>query len=1033
MGRIQSSIGLITGTDIAGTVDQLMAINAQPRDRLVSRTQTLQAEQRSLDELTASVIGVQFSGARLSNLSTFRSKSATSSDSDALSVVAGSKATAAAHDVRTIQTAATHTVRSRTRFDSDSEALGLTGTIKVTPDGFLDQSASLSSLNNGRGVDAGKIRITDRSGSSADIDLSSAQTIDDVITAINDADIDVAATTVGGKLKLTDQTGSTASNLVVEQLGNDETAADLGLWGIDVAADSATGFDLTFNVDADTDLAQLREGKGVRLADGNDLAITLADGSSLDVDFGDFGGATQPTIEDVVNVLNSVDPTKLSASFTSKGIEVVDLTTGTEAFSISDAGDSQAATDLGLVGSTSSSDTITAEFKAEVLRGTSIERLSGGSGLSGLTTLDVTTADGSSASIDLSSTTNTAEIIDAINQSGLDVIARLNDSGTGLRLRDVSGGTGNFVISSADDTAASLGVAADTENDIVVGTNLNKQTVDRDTLLSSLRGGLGVDDSSFTITDSDGGVGAINIATDDIKSVGDLIDKINGLGIDVTASLSESGDGITLVDDADGTGTLTIIDTENGTTASDLGIAGEASDQTIDGAAVSAISGTQADVIEIEATDSLASIVEKLNASENYATAAVELNNDGSYGLRVRSNKGGAAGRFGLLVNGFDLQIDTTAQAQDAKIAVSTDGGSERLLSSSDGVFELNDSAASSATITSATSLSDFASGAASGSFLVTDSAGAVSAINVTVQGIETVGDLVGAFNDLGLGIEASVSDDGTGISIVDTAGGNETLTIADVGNGIAASSLGIAGEADEETIAGETVSALIGTGQSNEEDDATGLTFTLKELSSETITVNVTEDSSRITSAAQTFVDQYNNLVDKLESLTFFNADSNEVGLLFGSSEAQRIRGGYSRLLSGAITGAGNIKTIGQVGLRFNDQGKLDLDSSRLASAVEDSREDVEAFFTTEGTGLADRLDSLADSIAGVDSGLLLNRRQTLTVQVERNNDRIETLNTRLERQRERLLISFFQTEEAISRIQSNSSAIDQIQRISL
>ncbi len=267
----------------------------------------------------------------------------------------------------------------------------------------------------------------------------------------------------------------------------------------------------------------------------------------------------------------------------------------------------------------------------------------------------------------------------------------------------------------------------------------------------------------------------------------------------------------------------------------------------------------------------------------------------------------------------------------------------------------------------------------------------------------------------------------------MDTAGGNEKLTIADVGNGIAASSLGIAGEADEETIAGETVSALIGTGQSNEEDDATGLTFTLKELSSETITVNVTEDSSRITSAAQTFVDQYNNLVDKLESLTFFNADSNEVGLLFGSSEAQRIRGGYSRLLSGAITGAGNIKTIGQVGLRFNDQGKLDLDSSRLASAVEDSREDVEAFFTTEGTGLADRLDSLADSIAGVDSGLLLNRRQTLTVQVERNNDRIETLNTRLERQRERLLISFFQTEEAISRIQSNSSAIDQIQRISL
>ena len=1033
MARIQSSIGLITGTDITGTVDQLMAINALPRDRLLTRTQTLQAEQSSLDELTASVIGVQFAGTQLSNLSTFRSKSSTSSNSEALSVVAGSKANAATHEVRTIQTAATHTVRSRDQFESDSEALGLTGTIKVTPDGFLDQSASLSSLNNGRGVDSGSIRITDRSGSTAEVDLSSAQTIDDVIQAINDASIDVAATTVGGKIQLTDQTGSSDSNLIVEQLGNDETAADLGLYGIDEAADTVTGFDLTFNVDADTDLSQLRQGKGVRLSDGADLSISLSDGTNLDVDFGDFGGADQPTIEDVVDQLNAVDPSKFSASFTENGIEVVDLTTGTETFSISNASDSKTASDLGLVGSTSSSDTITAEFDKQVLRGTSLDKLSGGSGLENLTTLDVTTADGNSASIDLSSATNTAEVIDAINQSGLALTARLDDSGTGLRLRDVSGGTGNFVISSADDTADLLGIAANTEDDIVNGVNLNKQTVTRDTLLSSLRDGLGIDDGSFTITDSNGSVGAVNIAADEINSVGDLIDRINSLSVDVVASLSESGDGITLVDNGGGSDTLTVKDTGTGTTASDLGIAGEATDQVVDGATVSALAGTQADVIQIEATDTLASIVEKLNASENYVTASVELNDDGTYGLRVRSNKGGEAGRFGLIVDGLDLQLDTTAQAQDAKIAVSTDGGSERLLSSSDGVFDLNGSDSSSATITASTQLSEFASGATSGSFTVTDSDGVVSAINITVQEIETVGDLVEAFNDLGLGIEASINEDGTGISIIDTAGGSETLTIEDVGNGIAAASLGIDGEADEETVDGVTVTALVGSGQGSEEDEATGLTFTLKDLSSETITVNVTEDASAITSAATTFVNQYNSLVDKLESLTFFDGDTNEIGLLFGSSEAQRIRTGYSRLLSGVIAGAGNIKTVGQVGISFNDQGKLDLDTSKLADAVEDSREDVESFFTTTDNGLADRLDTLAESIAGVDSGLLLNRRATLTAQVESNFAKLESLDEQLDNQRERLLTSFYRTEEAISKLQSNSSALDQIQYISL
>ena len=1032
MGRIQSSIGLITGTDIAGTVDQLMRINGQPRDRLVARTNTLQREQQALAELTASVIGVQLAGKNLSSLATFRSKAAESSNAESLSVTAGSGATSANHSVRTIQTAATHAVTSRARFDSDSTALGFTGSLALVPDGFLDQSSSLSELNNGRGVESGKIRITDRSGVSAEVDLTKAKTIDDVITAINDAKVDVVATTVDGRIKLVDQTGQTDSNLIVDQLGNDETAADLGLWGIDVAADSVTGNDLTFQVDANTDLDQLRQGKGVRFADGEDLTISLADGTSLNVDFGDFGGATQPAIQDVLDHLNSLDPAKLSASFTSEGIEVTDLTTGDNTFKISDATDSKAASDLGLTGSSNDS-TIVAKFERQVLRGTRLEQLAGGSGITGLTSLDITTSNGDTASIDLSAATNTSEVIDAINSSGLNIIARLDESGTGLRLRDVSGGNGNFIISSADSTAQQLGLVANTEDDIVRGTSLAKQTVDRDTLVSSLNQGAGVTNGSFTITDSDGAVGAINLTTDGIETIGDLIDRINGLGIEVTASLNEAGDGISIIDNAGGTQTLTVANTGNGTAATELGIVGEATDQTIGGTAVSALVGTQNNQINIETSDSLASIVEKINAAERYGTASVILNDDGSYSLSVRSDQGGAEGRFGIQVNGFELNLDTTAKAQDAIIAVSTDGGSERLLTSSDGVFDLDATGAASTTVTAATSLADFASGATSGSFIVTDSDGKRSAINLTVQDIQTVGQLVTALNDLGLGLNASINDQGTGISIVDTAGGDETLTITDVGNSKAATSIGIVGEATEQTVNGSLVNALVGSGQSSDDAESSGVTLTLKQLSTEAITVTVSEDTQAITTAAKVFVNQYNKLVEKVDSLTFFNADTDEVGLLFGSSEAQRIRSGYSRLLSGAIKGAGAIRSVSQVGIRFTDKGKLNLDSGKLDDAIKSNRGDVEAFFTTDETGLASRLDDIAERIAGVDSSLLTNRRATLTRQVERNNGRIETLNSRLEKDRERLLLSFYRTEEAISKIQSNSSAIGQIQRISI
>ncbi|MEM6363827.1 MAG: flagellar cap protein FliD N-terminal domain-containing protein, partial [Planctomycetota bacterium] len=328
MGRLQSSIGLITGTDIVGTVDQLIAISAQPRDRLLARTREIEGQQQQIASLTASVIGVQLAGNGLSSDGLFTRTSATSSNSDAISVSTADDAVNGTYSVRSLQTAATHSVQSAQTFSSRDQALGLSGSITIQPSGFVDDQVLLSQLNEGRGVQAGTIRLTDRSGTNADVDLSTARTIDDVLQAINDANVEIRATTRDGKIRLIDESGSTASNLRVEQLGGAETAADLGLWGIDEASNTV---------------------------DGN--TIDLPDG----------------------------------------------VTT---------------------------------------LRGASLTELGGGQGLGTLSNLDLTLSDGTNASVDVSTAGSLSEIIDEINASGLDVIARLNDAGNGLRLRDVSGGTG---------------------------------------------------------------------------------------------------------------------------------------------------------------------------------------------------------------------------------------------------------------------------------------------------------------------------------------------------------------------------------------------------------------------------------------------------------------------------------------------------------------------------------------------------------------------------------------------------------------
>src|SRR6187551_1407649 len=92
MGRIQSSVGLVTGIDIQGTVDKLIALQAQPRDALVARNKLLGAQQAAVTDLTALTLGVQFAARRLSNLDLFGQKNVASSNADLLTATAGTTA-----------------------------------------------------------------------------------------------------------------------------------------------------------------------------------------------------------------------------------------------------------------------------------------------------------------------------------------------------------------------------------------------------------------------------------------------------------------------------------------------------------------------------------------------------------------------------------------------------------------------------------------------------------------------------------------------------------------------------------------------------------------------------------------------------------------------------------------------------------------------------------------------------------------------------------------------------------------------------
>jgi flagellar hook-associated protein 2 len=680
MGQIQSSVGLLSGFPVQDTVDKLIQIASIPMNNLQNETKTLQSEQTADTTLSSLLLALQFEGNQLGSSDLYNSTQATSSNNSALlaSVPIDGNPTPGAYFFTPLQTAS-----AQQYFSQDfgaSDAVGA-GTLTLQTGGFVDQGISLDQLNGGAGVSRGQIRITDRSGDSAAIDLSGARTIDDVLAAINNnTGINVTASVVGDKIKLTDNTGG-SGNLVVKDLAGGSTAASLGLAGINTNSASALGADI-FSLSTKTKLSTLNDGTGVRTLPGaNDLSVSLADGSTVAVD---LDGAQ--SLGDVINKINATGAGKLTAAIAADGnrLQLTDNTTGSGTFAVSNVSRGTAASDLGLTVSASDS-TISGRRLVSGLADTLLSSLNGGQGVGTLGSIAITNRAGVLTNVDLSSAETLGDVVAAINSQATGVTASINHADNGIVITDTTGSTShNLSLANGDtnNSATALHLVSNVAADSVDSGTLNRKQVSEATLLTSIKSG--VTPTDIIVTDSAGHVGAIDLNTpgNPATTLGDVIDRINAAGIGVVASINANGDGIQLKDTANGSATLTVKDAGSGTTAKDSGIAGSATTQTINNTPTQIIDGTQRATVSITSTDTLADVVKKINALNDGVTASV-LNDGNSQRLSLKVNNTGAANAVLVDASGSSLALQQVSPARDAVLLYGSSGSNGGVLLSS--------------------------------------------------------------------------------------------------------------------------------------------------------------------------------------------------------------------------------------------------------------------------------------------------------------------------------------------------------------
>jgi len=446
----------------------------------------------------------------------------------------------------------------------------------------------LTELNQGSGVDEGFIRIYNRAGQTALVNLRGARTISDVAIRISSAEdangaimqINAYVDEQTQGLVIEDQTTSfywkTGQHLKVEDLGNGRTARQLGI-KIEDENDTGKiiGRDLV-PLSLTTRLQDLRRGSGVELGS---FRITDREGNTATIDI-----SQAETLADVRSLINEAG-TNLRAEINTggNGLIIGDSSSVNAAgnFTITDEVDengeylTHTARDLGILtpkNGVSGNLLIGEALDPQLTRETPVALLNRGQGFQlGLMIIENGPKTGT---IDLTKASTVGYIIDAINASGLDLVAKINDLGTGIMVTSDVGGR-ILKISNAPGSATALNLGLEGTRDMLVervvplgeGSDL-QIALNGETRLKNLNGGAGFNPGVIRITDGMGQ--SINIKLAGVNTIQGMLNLINSYGIqgdgsvNIVAEIAPDQQSIQLIDKSiRNTGILTVLETGN--------------------------------------------------------------------------------------------------------------------------------------------------------------------------------------------------------------------------------------------------------------------------------------------------------------------------------------------------------------------------------------------------------------------------------------------------------------------------------------
>lgn len=305
-----------------------------------------------------------------------------------------------------------------------------------------------------------------------------------------------------------------------------------------------------------------------------------------------------------------------------------------------------------------------------------------------------------------------------------------------------------------------------------------------------------------------------------------------------------------------------------------------------------------------------------------------------------------------------------------------------------------------------------------------------INGVTITVDtATDSVADVIQRINDSDAQVTASYDTATDTVRLVSDVLGSRTIRFTSgTSNFLEVTGLSAAvqtaGQDSQFSINGGPVQ----TRNTNEVSDAIG-GVTLKLLSEGTSTVAVAADEDAIVEKVNAFLSEFNNAVNKIQSLVGNNGSAR------GDSSLRLIENFLRTTLFSPLSGvAGDYASLAEIGITTGNNfdstatPQAQLDKDKFLEAFRGDASNVKKLFTNEdGTGIADQLFSYLDGITST-TGFLYERVKsngTIDEQISAYNDRITRMEERLVQREARLRSQFTQLEMMSSTYQAEASSL--------